>query len=520
MKRIIVGILLLTITFTLFAGGKAEAPVAVGIDESVPVKGGRMIISAGTPTTRAWYDIRGTMAVAMFGTIYEPLARYGSDGSPVPFLAESITPNSANLTWTIKIRDGIKFTDGSNLDAEVVKWNLDYYAEKGVLSASFFKDYDYAEVIDNNTVVCHFKNWDSLFDYSLCRTVLIASKKAFDEKGHDWLVQNPVGTGPFIQKEFNSDVSWIMDRNPNYWQGEVYLDGLDLIYYQQELVAATSLNAGKVDALLTENYSMVEQMKGYKGITSKATDLPSYYYTLCFNMRGNDPCANPLVRKAISHAIDVDAILDTLTFGYALKTNQWAPDTSPFYNQDAKGQEYDVAKAKALLAEAGFPNGFNTIITCGSATLAVDTCQVIKEQLAKIGVNADIRPIEGAAFVNYIGGWEEGMFLHQMGAEAGAASQYATTFYNYEGFGLGVNAFVVPEYLHNVTTSITSAPTEEIRNMRTQEVAKIVVDDECMIKVVFGSRAISFVRDTIKNHNFCAVQNLRYDVWEAWKASK
>lgn len=520
MKKLLVGILLLALTATLFAGGKAETPVVAGVNETTPVTGGRMVISAATPTTRAWYDIRGIMAVAMFGTIYEPLARYGSDGAPTPFLAESIIPDSSARTWTITVRDGIKFTDGSTLDAEVVKWNLDFYAKNGVLSASFFKDYDYAEAIDNKTVVCHFKNWDSLFDYSLCRTVLIASKKAYDEKGKEWLSINPVGTGPFVQKEFNNDVSWIMDRNPNYWQGDVYLDGLDLINYQQELVAATSLNAGKIDALLTENYSMVEQMKAYKGVTSKATDLPSYYYTLCFNMRGDDPCANPLVRKAISHAIDIDSILETLTFGYALKTNQWAPTTSPFYNNDVKGQEYDLAKAKALLAEAGYPNGFSTTLTCASQTLAVDTCQIIKEQLSKIGVNVEIRPIEGAAFVNYIGGWEKGMFVHQMGAEAGAASQYASTFYNYQGFGLGINAFVVPEYLHEVTTSITSAATEDIRNSKTQEVAKIVVDDDCMIKVLYGSRAIAMVSDKIKNHNYCTVQNLRFDVWEAWKATK
>lgn len=520
MKKVIVGILLTAIMFSVFAGGAPENANVVPAVSATPVKGGRMVISAATPTTRAWYDVRGIMAVAMFGMIYEPLARYGSDGAPQPFLAESIVPDAEALTWTIKVRSGIKFSDGSDLNAEVVKWNLDYYAANGVLKSSFFKYYDYSECPDSMTVVCHFKNWDALFDYSLCRTVLIASKAAFDANGKDWLVQNPVGTGPFVQKEFNADVSWILDRNENYWQGEVKLDGLDLIYYQQELVAATSLNAGEVDALLTENYSMVEQMKAYKGLSSKAADLPSYYYTLCFNMRGDDPCANPLVRKAISHAIDVDSILETLTFGYALKTNQWAPVTSPFYNKDVTGQEYNVEKAKALLAEAGYPNGFKTMITCGSATLVVNTCQIIKEQLAKIGIEAEIRPIEGAAFVNYIGGWESGMFVHQMGAEAGAASQYSTTFYNYKGFGLGVNAFAVPDYLHDVTVSITSAKTQEERDSKTQQVAKIAIDQECMIKVLFGSRAVAFVSDKIKDHHFCDVQNLRFDVWEAWKSEK
>ena len=487
-----------------------------GEEETAKVKGGRVKISCAMPTTRAWYDIRGIMSVAMFGFIYEPLARYGSDGTPEPFLAESITPDSEALTWTIVLRDGIQFSDGSPCDAEAVAWNLDYYKENGVLTSSFFKSYDHAEVVNEKTVVCHFTEWDSLFDYSLCRTVLIASKKAFDENGAEWLAENPVGTGPFVEKEFNADVSWLLDRNDNYWQGEVMLDGVDLITYQQELVAATSLNVGEIDALLTETYSMVEQLDAYEGLVSKAADLPSYYYTLCFNMQGDDPCANELVRKAISHAIDVDAIIDTLTFGYAVKTNQWAPEDSPFYNSETTGQEYDVEKAKELLAEAGYPDGFDTTLTCSSTTTVVNVCQVIAEQLAAIGINVEIRQIEGAAFVNYIGGWEEGMFLHQMGAEAGAASQYASTFYQYDGFGLGVNAFEIPDDLDEVTTSITSALTEEERNAKTQEVAEKVIDEYCMMKVIFGSQAIVFYRDALKDFHYGDVQNLRGDVWETW----
>lgn len=499
---------------------KVEEATPAEPEEPEKVKGGRVVISCATPTTRAWYDVRGIMAVAMFGFIYEPLARYDSDGAPEPFLAESITPDAEALTWTIVLRDGITFSDGSPCDAEAVAWNLDYYKANGVLTSSFFKFYDHAEVVDEKTVVCHFTEWDSLFDYSLCRTVLIASKKAFDEHGAEWLAENPVGTGPFVEKEFTADISWILDKNENYWQGEVLLDGVDLMTYQQELVAATALNVGDIDALLTETYSIVEQLKGYDGLTIKASDLPSYYYTLCFNMKEGDPFADPRVRKAVSHAIDVDAIIDTLTFGYAVKTNQWAPESSPFYNKDTTGQEYDIAKAKELLAEAGYPNGFKTILTSSSATSATNTCQIIAEQLAQIGIEVELRPIEGAAFVNYIGGWESGMFLHQMGAEAGAASQYASTFYQYEGFGLGVNAFEIPDDLHAITTSITSALTPEERNAKTQEVAEKVIDDLCMIKVIFGSQAVVCSSEKLQDFHYGDVQNLRGDVWETWIAEK
>ena len=308
-----------------FNAGTEKQSEPKATDAPVPAeqkkKGGVLKMVGGTPTTRAWYDIRGIMAIAQMAYIYETLCRYDSTGTPEMFLAESITPDSNAKTWTIKVKDNIYFTDGSKLTAEVVKWNLDYYKEKGVLSASYFKYYESCEVVDELTCVCHFTEWDSLFDYSLCRTVLIASKKAFDDHGEEWLVENPVGTGPFKQKEFNADVSWIFERNDNYWQGEVLLDGIESITYQQALVAAQALNAGEVQIQLTEDYNLVEQMRNFSGLHAKASDLPSYYYTLCFNMRPSedgtpDPFEDVRVRQAVSYLVDVDQIMSTLTFGY------------------------------------------------------------------------------------------------------------------------------------------------------------------------------------------------------------
>jgi len=483
-----------------------------------PVKGGVLTVSGSTPTTLAWYDTRGIMQVAFMSYILEPIMQYGADGVPQPCLAESITPDSENLTWTIVVRDGITFSDGSACDAEAIAWNLNFYKENGVLSASFFKSFVNAEAIDEKTVVCNFSEWDSLFDYSLCRTVLVASKEAFDTNGQEWLAENPIGTGPFVLEEFNADVNMYMVRNDNYWQGEVYLDAVNVVYYQNELVAATSLNTGEIQAMVTENYSLVEQLNGYDGITAQATALPSYYYTMCFNMQEGDPCADVLVRQAVSYAIDTQALIDTLTFGYAVQTNQWCKEDSPFYNTDVVGQPYDVEKAKELLTEAGYPNGFSTTITYPSMPLLNNIAQIVKEQLAAVGIDATLQPIEGAAYVNYIGAWGEGMLIHTMGAESGAASQYASTFYQYDGFGLGVNAFAVSDELDALTRSITSATTEDELNERTQAVAKVIIDDDVMIKVLLGTQAIGFVRDEVRNHDFCTIQNMREDVWQTWIA--
>lgn len=495
--------------------GSTSAPAPSAND---PVRGKTLKVAAlNTPTTLAWYDIRGIMAIAQMGYMLEPVMRYDETGAPEPFLVESCVPDSDALTWTLTLKDGIFFSDGSPLDAEALAWNLDYYKENGILAGSFFAKYNHAEAVDDKTVVCHFDAWDALFDYSLCRTMLVASKAAFDENGAEWLAQNPVGTGPFVFSEMNADVNLLMTRNENYWQGEVYLDAVDIVCYAEELVAATALQTGEVHAMITETYSMVEQMTG-KGMNEYSVALPSYAYTLCFNsVDPNDPFSNKEVREAVSYAVDTQSILDTLTYGYAVATNQWTVPGSDFYNNDVQAQPHDLDKAKQLMEDAGYADGFSTTLTYpGSSTLSRDACQMIQEQLAAINIEVTLRPIDAAAYVNYIGGWEEGMLLHSMGMEAGAASQYTTTFIHDIAFGLGMNAFDISDDLNELAASIGAAATSDELNRITKEVAKVVFDDDVLCKVVLVTQGVNFVRTEVQNHNFCTVQNLRGDVWEAW----
>ena len=481
-------------------------------------KGGTMVIAAAIPTSLEWTQIRGIMEIAYMCPIYETLLRYAADGTPEPFLLESITPDSDALTWTMKIRDGITFSDGSPLDAEAVAWNLDYYKENGVLAGSYYANYDHAEVVDAKTVVCHFSAWDALFDYSLCRTTLIASKAAFDKGGKDALIANPVGTGPFILDSYETDVQMTMKRNDNYWQGEVYLDALKWVYYPQETIAATAVVTGEIDALATQAYNIVQTIQNAgTNLDAYTTNVPSYAYTICFNMRGDDPCADPQVRQAISYAIDSQTIADTLSFGYAKVSNQWAMPGSPVYNNDVEGQPFNVEKAKELLAAAGYADGFETTLTYPSGDFMNSVCQMIQEQLKAINIKVNLRPIEGAAYVNYIGGWEEGMLCHTMGMEAGAPSQYTTTFVNGLAFGLGMNAFVIDDELEATSRAIANSKTTDELIKNTHSVAKTVFDDQCLCKVVLITTYVNFVRENIHGGRFATVQSMRYDVWDAWK---
>lgn len=487
--------------------------------EVQPVEGGTLSISASIPTTMEWTQIRGIMEIAYFSTIYETLMRYGADGTPEPYLLESITPDAEALTWTMKLKDGIKFSDGSPLDAEALAWNLSYYKENGILASSYYANFESAEIVDETTVVCKFTNWDALFDYALCRTTLIASKKAFDEKGAEELAKNPVGTGPFVLKDYTADVSMEMERNADYWQGKVKLDSIKLVKYQQELVAAAALQNGDIQAMTTESYNIVNQLVGSgTDLVNYTSAISSYAYTLCFNCKDpKDPLSNLKVREAVSYAIDTKAINDALTYGYGKTSSQWALEGTPLYAKDVEGQPYDLEKAKELMKEAGYEKGFDTTITMPSLPgLAKDVGQVIADQLSKININVTLRPIEGAAYVNYIGGWENGMLLHTMGLEAGAAAQYSTTFINNIAFGLGMNAFTISDELDTLSRAITTSKTQDELVANTHKVAKEVFDNNVLCKVILVTTGVSFVSPELKDSNYCTVQNLRYDVWNAW----
>ncbi|MDI9419669.1 MAG: ABC transporter substrate-binding protein [Firmicutes bacterium] len=474
-----------------------------------PVKGGVLKIAATiTPTTFLFHQVRAVHEIAHASLVQETLMRYDEKGVPQPFLLEAVEGMPEQNIWRLKVRKGVKFHDGSDLNAEAVAWNLNIYKEKGIFSASFYAAMDRAEVVDEYTVDVHMNTWDSLFPYTLARSCLIASKQAFDTYGEDYLKTNPVGTGPFILKEYEPDVREFYVKNPNYWQGEPYLDGVEFIVYENELVMQGAMEIGELHGMVTSNYQLASDMaRSRVGYTINGAAVPTSAYTLCFNMSDpTDPFADELVRRAVSYAINAEEIADALLYGYGVKSNQWCVPQSEFFNTELEGQPYNIQKAKQLLAEAGYPNGFKTILTTQSQTLLTDICQVIAEQLSDIGIEVEIRPILGAGYVNYIGGWEKGMLLHPMGMENGAASQISVTFVQGLDFALGVNSFIHPDDLHQmINQALVSDEATSVKMFR--DIQKVIFDDYCFMKTIAIGPNIGIMRPEVKGHDWCKVQN-------------
>lgn len=534
MKKVLAIIVMMTMLISLAAcsspgnngSGSANQNTPVPTESSgssEPVKGG-IIKVMGMPTlpsTLLWHQVRAVHEIAFSSYTQETLMKYDGNGNPQPFLLESMEGDNEKKVWTLKVKKGIKFSDGSDLNAEVVAWNLNIYKEKGILSGSFYSAMDKAEVVDDYTVAVHMKEWDSLFPYTLARSCLIASKVAYDTYGEDYLAEHPIGTGPFILDKWERDVSLKYVKNPNYWQGEPNVDGVEVVIYANELVAQAAMEAGELDAMATTNYNLVSQMANSSTkYEINAASLATSAYTLCFNSSDpEDPFYDPKVRQAVSYAIDSKAIVDTLMNGYGAVSNQWCLPGSEFYNDEIEGQPYDPEKAKAMLAEAGYPNGFETMLTVSNVTAYTDVCQIIVEQLSKVGVKVELRPIEGAAYANYIGGWEKGMLLHPMGMENGAASQMATTFVQGLGFALGVKSFDHPDDLDALVKDANYSKPEEVAT-KFQHIQKVVFDDYTFMKTIAIVPTIGITRPEVHDGNFCKDQNLMNTFYKAWISKK
>ena len=502
--------------------GETEPTTEVGeteevvVEEVEPVKGGILNIMGGAETTLMFHQIRATQGIANQELMQETLMKYDANGVPQPFLLESIVGDTETKIWTMTVRQGIKFHDGSDLNAEVVAWNINIYKEKGIFKDSFYASVDKAVAVDDYTVEVYMTNWDSLFPYTLARTMPIASKQSYDEFGEEYFEEHPVGTGPFMLENWERDVSMDLVANPNYWQGAPLIDGIKFTVYNEALVAQAAMVAGELDMMSTNDYALAKQMEE-DGFVLNVAAVPTSAYTLCFRTNDpEDPFYDVNVRKAVSYAINVDEIIDTLFLGYGIKSTQWGTPDSEFYNQDVTGQPYNVETARELLTEAGYPDGFDTVLTTFAGATYSDISQIIIEQLAQIGINVEFRPIEGAAVIDYIGDWQEGMFLHPMGMENGAASQLASTFQQGLTFALGIGSFEHPDDLDAMIKAALFAEQDEVAGLF-QEIQRVVFEDRVYMKTIAIGPYIGIVSPSVHDSNYCSIQWMSCDCFQAWK---
>lgn len=356
--------------------------------EKKPQYGGILkVVTAAGP--RSFYSPEGGPADlgASFPGIESMQMYVGRD--LVPQLAESVVLDPDALTMTFKIKKGIKFHDGSDLNADNLIWGIKFRREKGRLQdANRLKS---IEKIDDYTVVLHVTEYTNMLMPNL-GWAFQESMKAYTTHDIDWLRANFVGTGPFKMVEWKRDAHMKWEKNPNYWQkGRPYLDGVEFYYVPDPVTASAMLQAGQVDMWMNtpvKDQADLEKKGFIRNVGYGA--LPSMIY---FNTKDpNMPTGNAKVRQAIEYAIDKVAISKAIGFGYYEPLKMTAPKGEWGYDPDYKGRPYNPEMARKLLAEAGYPKGLKLELLAFPVGVGggAPAAEAIKAYLEDVGIDCNL----------------------------------------------------------------------------------------------------------------------------------
>ncbi len=341
----------------------------------------------------------GLSALAVYSLVFDRLISVDSEGNPIPGLAvswEAVEPT----VWELKLREGVTFHNGEVFDAESAKFSIDQTRlDENSQQLSNMSNITDVLIVDSYTI--QVVTEEPMADLP-SRMVLVFcySEKYFNEVGGgSAFALAPVGTGPFVYVDGEADNFINLERNENYWGEKPNVLKLRALHLPDATARVTSVESGEVDVAYVVDPEQATRLaeKGFNVI-----DKPLGQAFVYFFRTGLDtPLSNKLVRQAINYAVDKDEIVDALFYGYTSPL-QGQPVGSNANGFDASipAYEYDVEKAKSLLAEAGFPDGFTIYLdtTSGVVPKDKDAAEVIAGQLSAIGIEVVIEINERGVF--------------------------------------------------------------------------------------------------------------------------
>jgi len=323
-----------------------------------------------------------------YQAVYDSLLVATPDGTVKPNVATKYSYDKAGTTLTLSIKQGIKYTDGTALDAANVVKNLVAFQKGDSPDASNLGSMVSATAKGKDTVVIKLKDVDPAFINYLARNAgLLESSKEIGAKDAK---TNPVGSGPYILNKIKSKTGsiYVLDRNAKYWNKKAYpFDQIVLKPISDPTAMVNALESGQVDAANLANNDVITELmaNGIKFETS-TLDLVGLYLV---DRTGalKTPIANVKVRQAINYALDRKALLKTIGSGYGQVVEQpFSPKSAGYVPSLNSTYSYDPAKAKALMAEAGYANGFTMEMPSIVAFLGEAPFTLISDELKAIGI--------------------------------------------------------------------------------------------------------------------------------------
>lgn len=469
-------VLLLTLSFLTFAQ-----------EDPAPVAGGTVTVSivADPPGWDPTKSTSAEIARVMYNNVYEGLTTIAQDGTIQPRLAESWETSEDGLTWTFTIREGVKFHDGTDLSVDdvVAAFARVKDPESGFTHPEYFTNLESVTASEGNTVVFTLTAPSSSLLYNLGRSdsIIYPAAKVVTQ------ATEPIGTGPFRFAEYVVGSEVRLEKFEDYYvEGVPLLDAAVFKIIPDANATFAALQAGDIDmigvSVTPEVALQVESDPNLKLVNEGSSTAE---ITMALN-NSNEILSNPLVRQAITHAIDKESIVQGAFNGLGVVIGSHTTPAEP-YHVDVNPYPYDPEKAKALLAEAGYPDGFELRFEATAEyPLERRAAEVIAQQLSEVGITANLEIIDFTTWLNKIffgGDYDMTIIGH---AEARDISIYGNPEYYYK-----YNNPKIKELLDQIEATPDEAGQLELY----KEIATIIANDAVNVWVYAPSNLVAARKD-------------------------
>ena len=364
-----------------------------------PVKGGENTVGIAQDLDDS-LDPHQTVAAGtreVLFNIFEGLVKPNSDGEMIPAVAEKYTLSEDGTTYTFTLREGVKFHNGQTVTAEDVVYSINRCAavpegqEKPLVAA--FSAVKSVEALDEKTVAVTIAQRDLEFISYMTAAIIPADYENQDTA--------PVGTGPFRFVSRTPQQDFVMERFEDYWGAPAWLDKVTYKICENADALVMNLNGGSIDLCAHLTSAQASQLNQSFQVLEGTMNLVQAIY---LNNQAK-PFDNQMVRQALCYAIDRQGIMDMVADGHgtAMGSSIYPVFTKYFLPEPVDKYPHDVAKAKELLTQAGYPDGFDmTISVPNNYQPHMDTAEVVAEQLREAGINVTIQPVEWSTWLDTI----------------------------------------------------------------------------------------------------------------------
>lgn len=330
--------------------------------------------------------------ISVTNTMYESMYTPDEDGELQPLLATDYEEDDDGLNYTFELRDDVKFNDGTEFDAEAVKANLDRILDSdgSLNNYKSLRDVDKVEVTDDHEIKVTLNKPNSQFLEKIGKIRMVSPKALEDD---DWdFGKESAGTGQYELVEWNHGESLVVEKNEDYWEeGHPEVDKITFKPTPEDGSRIASLKTGETDLIYPVPVNDIDSLKDEDDIDVDVKE--STYVNYATLNTNKEPFDNKKVRQAMNYAIDQEEFINVVKNGYAKELDSILPKPNLYYSEQ-ENYNHDLDKAKQLMKEAGYEDGFSTEIWGSDSSKDKLGMQFIQQQLEKIDIDVDIQQME------------------------------------------------------------------------------------------------------------------------------